>query len=302
MTSHEPRTPAPRWTVLGAPLDSSGSGRGERRAPAALRAAGLVGAVGAADAGDATAVLLDRTRDPRSGLVGFPGLVDASHAIRDSLLPLLATESLPLVIGGDCSILLGVVAAVRRHHDRIGLWFLDGHADFWSGETSPTGEAADVELSILTGAGPAGLVDLAAPPLVAARDVVVLGHRRGDSDPDVATELAFLPPEMFHLDATAIGELGPGVVGRRTEHRLARQAGRVWLHLDLDVLDAAALPAVTYPSAGGLGWEDLAALMRPLVDSPALLGVSVADFNADLDPDGRYARQTVALLADLLAR
>jgi arginase len=59
---------------------------------------------------------------------------------------------------------------------------------------------------------------------------------------------------------------------------------------------------VTYPSAGGLGWDDLAALMRPLVDSPALIGVSVADFNADLDLDGRYARQTVALLARLLAR
>jgi len=73
--------------VLGAALDSSGAGRGEQRAPAALRAAGLVEAFGAVDAGDADAALDDPRRDPVTGLVGFAGLVTATSAIRKALAP-----------------------------------------------------------------------------------------------------------------------------------------------------------------------------------------------------------------------
>jgi arginase len=278
---------AGQWTLVGAPLDSSGAGRGERNAPGALRAAGLVGALGAWDAGDADTVLSDATRDPVTGLIGFSGLVRASR---------------PLVVGGDCTILLGILAAVRDQHDsRIGLWFLDGHADFYNGRTSPTGEGADMELAIATGHGPAGLVDLVEPPLVAAREVVLLGHRRPEDDPDIAEELSFLPADLFHVDATAITEIGAARVGQETERRLASAVELAWLHLDLDVLDPDALPAVTYPQPRGLDWHDLSALMDPLLASPLLAGVSVADYNPDRDPDKRHARRIVGFLADLFA-
>ncbi len=68
----------------------------------------------------------------------------------------------------------------------------------------------------------------------------------------------------------------------------------------MDVFDEGEMPAVTYPQPDGLGCDEIEALMRPLVGSPALVGVSVADFNPDGDPDGRHARRLVELLADLL--
>ena len=188
---------AGQWTLVGAPLDSSGSGRGEKNAPGALRAAGLVDALGVWDAGDADTILTDATRDPVTGLIGFSGLVRASQALRSTLRGPLSLGARPLVIGGDCTILLGILAAMRDHDDsRIGLWFLDGHADFYDGSTSSTGEGADMELAIATGHGPAGLVDLAQPPLVVAREVVLLGHRRAEDDPDTANELGFLPTSL----------------------------------------------------------------------------------------------------------
>jgi arginase family enzyme len=175
---------AGQWTLVGAPLDSSGAGRGEKNAPGALRTAGLVDALGVRDAGDADTILTDATRDPVTGLIGFSGLVRASQALRSTLRGPLSLGSRPLVIGGDCTILLGILAAMRDHDaSRIGLWFLDGHADFYDGSTSSTGECADMELAIATGHGPAGLADLVQPPLVAARDVVLLGHRRAEDDP-----------------------------------------------------------------------------------------------------------------------
>ena len=293
---------AGQWTVLGAPLDSSGAGRAERKAPYALRAAGLVGALDAWDAGDADTVLTDPTRDPVTGLIGFSGLVHASHVLRSMLRPLLSSGTRPLVVGGDCTILLGILAALRdQHESRIGLWFVDGHADFYNGSTSPTGEGADMELAIATGHGPAGLVDLVEPPLVAAREVVLLGHRRAEDDPDIAEELGFLPADLFHLDATTITEIGAAQVGQETERRLASAVDLAWLHLDLDVLDPEALPAVTYPQPRGLDWHDLSALLAPLLASPLLAGVSVADYNPDRDPDKRHARRVVGFLADLFA-
>lgn len=290
------------WTLVGAPLNSSGVPGGERDAPAALRAAGVAQALGARDAGDADSVLDDDSRDPRTGLIGFEGLRRASHGLRTRLGRLLGSGHRPLVIGGDCAMLLGIVAALRDHHDRVGLWFLDGHADFYDGRTSPSGEGADMELAIITGHGPAGLVDLAEPPLIAARDVALLGHRRPEQAPDVREELGYLPPDLFYLDATTIAERGPARIGKEVEQRLVGQVDRVWLHLDLDVLDEDALPAVSYPQPNGLDWSDLAALMGPLVASPALLGLSVADYNPDRDLDGRYALRIVELLTDLAAR
>jgi arginase len=66
--------------------------------------------------------------------------------------------------------------------------------------------------------------------------------------------------------------------------------------LDLDVVDPATLPAVTYPVPGGPDWHQLALALEPLARSPQLLGVSVADFRADLDPTGEHAAQIVELL------
>jgi arginase len=288
------------WTVLGAPLDSSGAARGEQRAPAALRAAGLVGTLGTDDAGDAPSLLDDPARDPATGLIGFAGLVTASRTIRQRVTSLLAAGARPLVVGGDCTILLGIAAALRDRHTRVGLWFVDGHADFYNGQTSPTGEGADMELAILTGRGLAGLVDLADPPLILPGDVALLGHRRPEQGSEVAEELGFLPPELFHLDATTITRRGPAQVGREVEQRIADRVDHAWLHLDLDALDERALPAVTYPQANGLDWDAATALLRPLAGSPGLIGMSVADFNPDLDPQGRYAARVVELLAAVL--
>ncbi|MEJ7757351.1 MAG: hypothetical protein WKF83_14550 [Nocardioidaceae bacterium] len=97
------------------------------------------------------------------------------------------------MVGGDCSILLGIVPALRRHVGTVGLWFIDGHPDFLDGHASETGETADMDLALLTGAGAESLVTLAgAPPMVDALDAVLLGHRADDVDQGAADERARL--------------------------------------------------------------------------------------------------------------
>jgi arginase family enzyme len=279
-----------RLALVDAPLDCSGAGRGEERAPAALRAAGLAERLGARDAGEADARIRDTRRDPATGVVGAADVRRASSAVAARVRELLDAGERPLVLGGDCTLLLGVFQALPSGS---GLWFVDGHADFFDGESSPTGEAADMDLAILTGHGPRGLLEGDAV-LLDPGAAVLLGHRPGELHPDVATENARLDPAIQALTAPEVRERGPASVAANAAARLA--GGRAWLHLDLDVLDESVLPAVSYPQPLGLDWEEVVALCRPLAAAPNLLGASVADFNPDRDPGGAHAARVVEAL------
>jgi arginase len=281
------------FAVIDAPIDSSGRGRGEERGPVAIRAAGLLERLGARDAGEAEARIRDPRREPTTGVVGANEVRRASAAIAASVREVLKRDERPLVLGGDCTLLLGVFAAVPKGS---GLWFVDGHGDFFDGESSPTGEAADMELSVLTGHGPPGLLARNEPMLEPAA-VVLLGHRPAELHPDVAREKARLDPAIRALTAPEVREAGPGRVGNDAAAWLAGRPA--WLHLDLDVLDEGVLPAVSYPQPLGLGWDELVALVRPLAAASNLLGISVADFNPDRDADGLYAARVVEALESL---
>ena len=281
--------------ALDVPLDCSGHGRGEERGPAALRSAGLLESLGAADAGAADALIRDSRRDPETGVIGAADIRSASGAIAERVRELLSGERCPLVLGGDCTLLLGVFGAVP---DGVGLWFVDGHADFFDGQSSPTGEAADMDLAILTGHGPPGMLD--GPPLDAA-SVVLLGHRPDELHADVARENALLDPAITALTATEVRRRGPGAVGAESAARLADRPA--WLHLDLDVLDEAVFGAVSYPQPLGLDWDELIALdANRWSAAPNLIGISVADFNPDRDPDGSQARHVVDALRTIVGR
>ncbi|MER7459627.1 arginase family protein [Micromonospora sp. NPDC126480] len=281
-----------RWTVVDAPLDSSGRGRGERRAPVALRAAGLIDRLGAEDGGAVDAVITDPVRDPETGVIGADQVRRAGRVIAARVTELVGAGRHPLVVGGDCAILPGVLQGLPSG---FALWFLDGHRDFFDGRTSPTGEAADMDLSVVTEHGPAGLLDREGP-LVDADQVHLLGCRP-PYDEDSAAEADRLDPAIHAVLAERLRGPAAAAVGANLA---GDGVGPAWLHLDLDVLDPLVLPAVTYREPGGLDWADVTALIGPMVRSGRLLGMSVTDFNPDEDPDGRHAERVVDVLAGVL--
>ncbi len=205
----------------------------------------------------------------------------------------LAGGERPLVLGGDCSLLVGVAGGLRRADREAGLCFIDGHADYYDGQSSPTGESADMDLAILHGQGPEALAAIEGrPPLIPPARTVLLGHRPADLDPDVAFERERVPSAVKQLDAPRIREIGPGPAAREGLDHL-RGADSLWVHLDLDALDESELPAVSYPQPQGLSWDELEELLGILVAEGRPLGISVADFNPDLDREGAYAKRIV---------
>jgi arginase len=293
--------PGRGWFLLGAPWDCSGADRGEARAPEALRGAGLVDLVDV-DVGDAATVIESSRRDETTGVLALPETITAARALAEALREGMAAqpERRPLVVGGDCSLLLGVFAHLRPTRGEVGLWSVDGHPDFLDAPGSETGETADLQLALLTGDGPPGLIGLAGVvPMVAARHVALVGHRTTGLDPASAAEVGRLPADLFTLDAPTVLD-DPSGAGRRAARWADRLGLPMWLHIDVDVLDQAVMPAVTYPQGGGPDVDQLASVLAPLAAFPQLIGISIADLRPDLDEDGGCAGRLVALLARTL--
>ncbi|MGH2952871.1 MAG: arginase family protein [Solirubrobacterales bacterium] len=287
-------TPAAPWTLLGAPLDSSGTGRGEERAPEALRAAGLAERLGLRDVGDVVPPLRDPVRDRATGVIAAEQLTAASETLRDAVAGVIRAGERPFVLGGDCSLLPGALAGARIATGPLGLWMIDGHPDALDGERSPTGEAADMDLAMVLGHGAPALTELAGTaPMVDPEHVALVGHRPAGLAPEVAAEIAAIPAGVAQTTAPDLRREGASAVAQRI---LAVADRPAWLHLDVDALDAAELPAVTYAQPQGLRWGEVVELISPLLASSRLAGVSLADLDPDHEQGAECARAVVEAL------
>ncbi|HLU56004.1 MAG TPA: arginase family protein [Pseudonocardia sp.] len=260
----------------------------------ALRDQGLLARLGAQEGGVVTPPRYDR-----GGWVEGDGVFNAaaiarySVALADRVQKHTASGGFVLVLGGDCSILLGALLGLRRR-GRTGLVYLDGHSDFRHPGNSPAvGAAAGEGLALVTGRGQPDLTDLEGlGPYVRGEDAAALGmHEPGDpllAEARAAVAVLATVEEMRAAGCAAaagraLAAMGPGVE-------------RIWVHLDADVLDPSVMPAVDSPDPGGLEPGELVETLVPLLSDPRVAGLDLAIYDPDLDEPGYGAR----LLADLL--
>ncbi len=273
---------------------------GVERMPAALIDAGLARALGARHAGVVTPAPYDHRRDPQTGLRNPTALRDYAHRLADATGAILDGGGFPIVLGGDCSIVLGNLLALSRR-GWYGLLFIDGHADFYQPAAEPNGEAASMDLALATGRGPSIVTDLdGRTPLVRDEDVVHVGRRDAEvAERDGSQRIEDTAITVFDLDT--IREHGVSTVARDALAQLIRpDLDGMWIHLDCDVLDDAIMPAVDYRLPDGLHWDELNAVLGTAIASGNAVGLEVTIFNPTLDSDGSIARDLVACLADTL--
>jgi arginase len=281
--------------VLGVPTNSAGTVDGVARAPEALREAGLIEALRARvpteDAGDVPVPTPSPVRDAGTGVIDPDGLRSMVAGVRDRVRSILDDERFPLVLGGDCPVLLGCLWSLAEAGDP-GLLFVDGHEDAYAPGRSTTGEAADMELGFALGTVETPWwPELAArAPLVTPERTRLLGPR--DRDAIVGYGQAPLGDQVRIDDAAAVRRDPAGIAADAVD---ALAATPWWLHLDLDVLSTEALPAIDYPQEGGLSWEELETVIATAVEAGPV-GWTVTIYNPDMDPSGEHARRIVAFL------
>jgi arginase len=262
---------------------------GVEELPDALLGVGLAERLDAVRVGRVEPPAYDPRRDPDTGVLNPAGIAAYSLALADVVGGVLDSGGFPVVLGGDCSVLLGNLLALRRR-GRHGLLFLDGHTDFYQPSAEPVGEVASMELALATGRGPDILADLEGRgPLVRDQDVVALGFR--DTEESTAAGMQPLPAGLHAMDLDAVRALGAGEAARRGVALLTGDGSGAgyWVHLDVDVLDDEVMPAVDYQQPGGLTWQELETVLHTALSAPAAVGFDVAIFNPRLDPDGSIA-------------
>lgn len=290
-------------SIVGAPSNlglrppAPGAVPGCAKAPEALREAGLHRRLTAHGAQDGGVVLPGRYLDdvvpgvPR--LRNQEALVDHAFRLAARIGHVLDDGNTPLVLGGDCSILVGTCLALARR-GRFALVHLDGHTDFRNpGNSDGCASLAGEDLAAVVGRHWPSVADLEGlGPYVEPHDAVHIGCR--DSDEHLDEVRATLGAVITAAD---VHVRGPEATA---EAVLARVRGRdlagYWIHLDVDVLDPAVMPAVDSPDPGGLTSADITSLLALL--APGATGAQVTAFDPDLDPDGRHAATLTQVVAD----
>jgi arginase len=290
--------------IVGVPIDCVGRPGGTELAPEALCSTGIVDAVGAVDAGDLDVRIVGADRDPSTGIVGYPTVLETVRGIRDGLAPHIAAGRFPVVLGGCCTLVPGAVAAARSAtNEPVGLITIDGHIDLYHATTSPTGEGADLPVALCIGHGDPELIAVGPSiPLVEAAHVALLAHR----DSHEARGLGSLMPDEAGIDLTsddvAIRTSGAAQIGAETVEQLTSRVSRFWLAIDVDVLTDDAFPSTPYHQPGGITVAELVELARPLAQSPGCIGLSIACYDPEMDtPAMTGAHDVAAILTRVLA-
>ncbi len=274
---------------------------GVRQLAEALRARDLLARLGAEDGGRVEPPPYQPKPDQNTRIRNAESIATYSRALANVVKPLLVSRRFPLILGGDCSILLGPMLALREL-GRYGLMFVDGHRDFLAPRASSTGGAAGMELALATGRGPELFTNPGGlRPLVRDEDVAALGYR------DVGMAGHDLSPEFFttgikRCPLDQVREMGPARAARAATAEL--DGGGVtgfWIHLDVDVLDDEQMPAVDSRQPGVMTFSELRELLLELLTSELAVGMQLTQFDPELDPGGCAAELT-ALLVEVLKR
>ena len=288
--------------LIGAPSSAAAFLAGSEKAPAALRAAGLVEKLQSAgfeviDHGDcATRLFADDEEHRRAR--NLPAIVASLNDLKLRAEVAIKSGALVLVLGGDCSQVIGLLTGARRYYKNISLLWFDRDADLNTPATTPSGRIDGMVVANIIGKGAPELTRFWGDgALVREPDVLLFGLER--LDPPEQEFLTRSPMRHTYMADIALKGASKSAQGALTQ--LHADTREFVVHLDTDVLDASELPSVNVPGNGGLPFSDARAILQEIVKHKNLLALDIAQYNPDKDPGGSGAKKLVDLLIDVLS-
>jgi len=288
--------------LISAPSSAAGFAPGTEKAPAALRAAGLIEKLQSigyevADFGDCPPRHFADDDDHKRAR-NIPEIVAALNDLKPRVELAAKSGGLILVLGGDCVQTVAVLAGARRYYKHLSLLWFDRDADLNTPASTPSGRLDGMALAGIIGRGSPELVRFwGEPPLVREPDALLYGLQRLD------------PPEQEFLSRSPLRRIysaeiqakGAAAAAQNGLAQLHADAREFVLHLDLDSLGEEEFPATNNPCSGGLTFGEVQASLEEFVKHKNLLGLDVAQYNPDRDPEGSCARKLVDLLVHVLS-
>jgi len=236
--------------------------------------------------------------DPQTGVLNADQIIEYSKSLSAVVKSSLDSSNFSLVIGGDCSILLGCAHALKSP-GRYALFFLDGHTDYVTTEFSQTKAVAGMDLAMVTGSGHEKLTDMdGLKPYFNKGDVFAVGNRYYEK----AYVQQIKESGIGYYDLAAIHTVGAETIaGNFIQLLRENSCAGCWIHLDVDVLDDTLMPCVDSRQPGGLNYQELKTILGLLLKSGHVAGMDITILDPDLDPGGHYAARLVRELADVFS-
>jgi len=287
--------------LIGAPSSAAAFMPGSEKAPAALRAAGLAERLQSAgyevtDHGDCAARLFADDEEHRRAR-NLAEIVAGLNDLKMRAELAVKSGALVLVLGGDCAQVIGLLTGARRYYKHVNLLWFDRDADLNTPATTPSGRIDGMVVAHIIGKGAPELVRFwGESPLVREPDVTLFGLER--LDPPEQEFLSKSP--MRHVYAADVQAKGASAAARETLAHIHADAREFVLHLDTDVIAQEEFSAVNVPGSGGLRFDEVRTALSEFAKHKNLLGLAVAQYNPDKDPDGAGAKKLVDLLVEAL--
>jgi arginase len=291
-----------RFGLMGVPSSAGAHGPGQEKAPSALRTAGLLGALREAgleveDLGDLPVARFKpdpahRKRQNQSLVV------KVARQIADAVAVAVERDLVPLVLGGDCTITLGVVAGLLRRQPDLGLIYFDGDADLTTPDTTRSRIFDSMGVSHLIGEGDPELAHIGPRfPLLPQDRIALFGFQPYEIEPEESRLLE--QTAMLRYPVTSLDDR-PVELAAEARGRLEERARAIVVHFDVDVMDSSVFPLANWPHYDALSFGDAMRCLSVFVGSPKLAALVVTEINPDHDPDGLLVRQFIDAFADAL--
>ena len=295
-------------SIIGAPLDLGAGRRGVDMGPSAVRVANLNARLAALgyeveDLGNVPVRQAEATPEGHPHAKYLPQIAATCETIAVQVEGVLEHDSMPLVLGGDHSVAVGTVAGVsqyfRKRGRKIGLIWLDAHADMNTPETSPSGNVHGMPLACIVGLGPPELSEIGGyKPKVAPANVAIVGLRDVDSfEKPHVRESGVRAFTMREIDERGLRAVMEDAI------RLAT-AGTAGFHLslDMDFVDPRDAPGVGTPVRGGATYREAHLAMEMICDSGGMLSMEAVEVNPVIDEVNRTADLAVELIQSALGK
>ena len=288
-----------RVSVLGVPTSAGSHNPGQEKAPAAWRAAGLIGELQGAgldveDRGDLEAAPY-RPVEPDGGLRDTDRVAEVIRRVAAEVAAIRAAGRLPLVLGGDCTITLGALDGFGGG----GLVYFDGDADLTTPERSASAVADTMGMTHMLGGGSPRLARLGSRyPLLRPGQVVLFGFDPAELDTGEWTEL--VSRHLYAAPAPAV-RADPVGEAQRARGYLDRRSVSYLVHFDVDVLHTGLFPLANYPHFAGLTLDEVSACLNEFARGDRFGGLVITEVNPDHDPSGQLLRALTARVVRALA-
>lgn len=290
--------------IIGVPIDLGADRRGVDMGPSAIRYARLqpdLEMLGhtVQDSGNVDVPIAEMCTisDPRLKYIDC--IIPMGRRVSGAVATSLQGRRFPLVLGGDHSLSVGSIRGAARQK-KIGVLWIDAHADFNTAETTPSGNIHGMPLAALCGLGDARLVQLWDEPIpvVDPGRVAIIGAR--DLDPGEKHNL--LEAGVMVMSMEQVDRLGIVVTMEKAIERVSRDADGVYLSFDMDCMDPRHAPGVGTPVPGGLTYREAHLICELVAETGLLIGMDVVEVNPILDIQNQTALLAVEFALSALGK